>query len=170
MAGNDHRRTGAWPLLLVVPALLIVVVLLPQLGMHEEGLLPELLGQTFVDDPIFADFAVAARQWTGTIFGLACVIGVLLWLAMLLGWKARLRTFRVARVLEYRKFALFNMLWAMLLAIGVACGLMALSTDLSRLEVVNWLLVSAACAFLASLQFFCAVWGLPETRRLYRGR
>jgi len=170
--GVKNRRSGggAWWLLLLVPAVLIVVVLFPHMGEHGEGLLPETIGAHLADTEEFQAFAADARRWAGTIFGLSCLVGILIWWAARNGWRTRLLSFDATRVQGYRGFVFARLLLAVLLALILTSGLIFLSSTFRVLPVVGWAMVAAAACVLAALQYFATIWGVSETRRLFRGR
>ena len=170
--GVKNRRSdgGVWFLLLVVPAVLIVVILFPHMGEHGEGLLPEVIGAHLSDSEAFQGFAADTRRWGGTIFGLSCLVGVFVWLAARNGWRSRLLSFDAAMVKGYRGFVFARLLLTILLAVVLTSVLILFSSTFRILPLVGWVMIAATACFFAALQYFATVWGVSETRRLFRGR
>ncbi len=167
---NQRSRGGVWWLLLAVPAVLVAVVLFPRWGEHGEGLLPEVVGSHVADTEEFQSFATDARRWGATIFALSCVLGILLWVALRTGWRKRLLSFDATLVAGYRRYVFSRLFYALLLALPLATGLVLLSSTFRGLPLFGWVMVVAAASLLAALQYFVTVWGISETRRLFRGR
>ena len=167
---NQTSRGGAWWLLLLVPAVLTLLILFPGLGEHGEGLLPEVIAAHVADTEAFQGFASDTRRWGGAIFGLSCILGILVWLALRSGWRKRLLSFDADQVHGYRGYVFARLLYALLLMIPVVAGLILLSSALRGLPFVSWIMVAGAASVVAALQYFMTVWGISETRRLFRGR
>ncbi len=167
---NQRSGGGAWLLLLVVPAVLVVVILFPHMGEHGEGLLPEAIGAHLADTEEFQGFAGDARRWGGTIFGLSCLVGILIWLAARNRWRNRLLSFDARTVKGYRGFIFIRLLLTVLLALLLTSGLILLSSTFRILPLVGWVMIAATACVFAALQYFATVWGVSETRRLFRGR
>jgi hypothetical protein len=167
---NQRSGVGAWWLLLFVPIVLIVVILFPHMGEHGEGLLPETIGAHLADTEEFQAFAADARRWGGTIFGLSCLVGILIWLAARNGWRNRLLLFDATKVRGYRGFIFGRLLLTILLAVLLTSGLILLSSTFRILPIVAWVMIAAAACVFAGLQYFATIWGVSETRRLFRGR
>ncbi len=157
-------------LLLLVPAVLAVVILFPHMGEHGEGLLPEVIGAHVADTDEFQGFAADTRRWGGTIFGLSCLVGILIWLLARNGWKERLLSFDAGNVKGYRGYVFLRLLLAVILAALLASGLILLSSTFRILPLVGWVMIAAMACVFAALQYFATVWGVSETRRLLRGR
>lgn len=167
---NQRPGAGAWWLLLVLPALLVIVITIPSMGEHQEGLLPETIAAHLADTELFSSFAADARRWGGTIFGLSCLVGVLIWLTARNGWKKRLLAFDARKARGYRAYIFGRLLLAMLLAFLLGNALILLSSSFRALPVVSWVIIAAGAAAFAALQFLATVWGTTTTRRLVRGR
>jgi hypothetical protein len=162
--------SAAWLLLQVVPTLLVGVLLIPGMGMHEEGLLAELFGQGVVNSEDFLEFATEVKRWGAAILGTSCVIGALGWLLLRNGWRAKARAFRADRLFDYRGHQRQYMLATLVTAMAAGLALLALSTRLRSMPVANWILMGGMSAAFAALQFLATTWAVSSTRRLYRGR
>lgn len=170
--GSKKQRpvAGAWWVLLVLPALLVIVITIPSMGEHEEGLIPETIAAHLADTELFSSFAADARRWGAAIFGLSCLVGILIWWTARNGWRKRLLAFDARKASRYRAYIFGRLLLAMSLAVLLAIGLIFLSSSFRTLPLVSWVIIAAGAAAFAALQFLATVWGTTNTRRLVRGR
>lgn len=167
---TERKSQWLWILLLLVPSALAVLVIVPGLGKYGEGLIPEILGGELLDTEQFAAFAVRARYWAVATVVLSFTVSLWLWALMRIRWHGRLRTFDHKLLLGFRAFLRWHVLCAVFGAVGLAMGVIYLAGDLTPLTPLAWIFLGLMCAVAAGLQFLAAVFGVTETRRLYRGR
>lgn len=158
-----------WLLLILAAPALAAIVVSPPFGSREQGWLAEMIGGTLARTREFASFAQKLRFWATAVFALSLLLGMVYWGALRTGWRRRLLTFKPARVSSYRTFVFMKMAWASAFAAAFCGALLFLSSGLKAMELPGWIIMAVGCAALAALQFFTAVWGFSDTRRLYRG-
>lgn len=169
--GNKtNTQSGAWPLLLIVPAAIAAVLLMPQLGEQGEGLLAELLGSHVAYSERFAAFASETWRWGLFMFIVAILVGIVFWAVSASAWRTRLQRFDARVAMNYRGLVGRHTLMAFVATAVLATGLIFLTVELREMPVANWATLILTCASVAAAQHFATIWAIPTTRRLFRGR
>jgi hypothetical protein len=167
--GRRHARTGAWFLLLFIPAALAAVFVAPPFGAQGQGWLSEMLGNYLAFTTEYDGFALEMQKWGGALFGVSILVGILFWSTTKSAWQVRLRTLDAKRVFNYRGLAFTHTALAAVVAASGGCALLLLSQEPKAMPLVNWFIFAGCCAALAALQHFVTIFGVTHTRRLYRG-
>lgn len=170
-ARNRRAGHGMWWLALFVPVALTVVLFFPRnLAQQEEGLFAEMLGGHIAFSDDFYTFAPEVRRWGVTVLAVAILIGIGFWSLTKREWHNRLRSLDAGRTRGFRTLVLRDMVIAGVIALVVGCGLFVLPGSLRTMPLPSWAMVAGLCAVVAAAQYFATLWGITETRRLFRGR
>lgn len=173
MASHRSSRralSGAWPLLLVIPTVIGIILVLPELGEQREGLLPELLGTHFAYTERFAEFAVEARRWGIVLLLLSIVIGIVFWYVTLSTWRRKLRRYQAFGLMHFRARALLHSLLAALTMVALTWTPPMTVAEWRTIPVWSVIYFALGCGALASLQHFVTIWGITSSRRMYWGK
>lgn len=165
----SERRNGAWVLLWLLPAALTTIVLFPTLGARGQGILPELMAGPLARLATFRELSGDIRQWAIASCVLAIAFGVLHFVLIRRGWRARLSTFDLSRVSSYRSFVMTRFASATAAGAAVVAVPLLMASTLSVLVAPAWVLLGAWVSLLSAGQCAAAIFGTSETRRLFRG-
>lgn len=164
------RPSPFWYLLLLVPAAVSAVFLVPGLGDYGEGLWPEWFLFEQKGSLAFGDLAGRVTFWTIGTLVVALIAASALYVWTREAWWRRLRTFDVDEVSQYRTLVSTNLVIAFGVCIAIATFAVFLSESLRDAAAVSWVIFAVVVGLFGSLQLFAMVLGFPTTLRLYRGK
>lgn len=159
-----------WIPIVLVPAAIVAVFVLPSSSQTGHGLLAELIANLPLGGSAFRNWADGVRGTLIASLAVAWFVGVLLWFWDHLGWgrlvgKADSRLLPSYRVRTVR-LALVSLAAALVTGLGVALG----DDRIRGLAVGAWIVIGLTCAVVGFSAFWSLVFGLWPTRRDFQGR
>jgi hypothetical protein len=170
MEGQKRRSPGGWWLLLLIPVALAVALFYPAGGEYSEGIFVEGLAKLAEKpDDQLAEFATRLRFTGGTMAALAVIVAIACWFGLRSGWKKRLLEFDSSRILGFRGLFGLWFLWTFLAALVVASLVEAFS-PLHGEPILVLGILALVTAVIGCLMYLAMVFGIRESRRLFRGK